>query len=105
MTPPRQRWTEAHIDRRSLERAVYRRTAPGLLELAGLRCAVRDLGLGGLRVEPAPGGRVWSLDQQVTGTVVLRTAARIAVEARIGRIDRAGLAFFPDGGRWPSAVE
>jgi hypothetical protein len=102
---PRQRWTEAHIDRRSIERAVYRRTAPALLELDGCRCAVRDLGLGGLRVEPAPGGRVWYLDQQVSGTVVLRTGEGIALEARIGRIDHAGLAFFPDGGLWPSAAE
>src|SRR5882724_4673056 len=105
MTPPRQRWTEAHIDRRSLPRAEYRRTAPALLELEGLRCAVRDLGLGGLRVEPAPGGRVWSLDQQVSATMVLRTGERVAVEARLGRIDRAGLAFFPDGNAWPSAVQ
>jgi PilZ domain-containing protein len=106
MTPPPGRWSATHhLDRRSLPRAEYRRTAPALLELDGLRCAVRDLGLGGLRVEPAPGGRVWSLDQQVTGTLVLRARERIAVEARIGRIDRAGLAFFPNGGRWPSAVE
>ena len=105
MTPPGERWTAAHLDRRSLGRAEYRRTAPALLELDGCRCAVRDLGLGGLRVEPAPGGRVWSVDQQVTGTVVLRTGERIAVEARIGRIDRAGLAFFPDGDQWPTAAE
>jgi hypothetical protein len=104
MTTPRERWTAAHLDRRQLERAEYRRTAPALLELEGCRCAVRDLGLGGLRVEPAPGGRVWRLDQPVSGTVVLRTGERIALEARIGRIDRAGLALFPDG-RWPSAVE
>jgi PilZ domain-containing protein len=106
MTPPLGRWTATlHLDRRSLPRAEYRRTAPALLELDGLRCAVRDLGLGGLRVEPAPGGRVWSLDQQVSGTMVLRTGERVAVEARIGRIDRAGLAFFPDGNGWPSAVQ
>ena len=37
--------------------------------------------------------------------MVLRARDRIAVEATIGRIDRAGLAFFPDGGRWPSAVD
>ena len=55
VTPPGERWTAAHLDRRSLERAEYRRTSPALLELDGLRCAVRDLGLGGLRVEPAPG--------------------------------------------------
>jgi PilZ domain len=101
MMPPTERWTAAHLDRRLLERAEYRRTSPGLLELDGLRCAVRDLGLGGLRVEPAPGSRVWSVNQQVSGTVVLRTGERIAVEARIGRIDRAGLALFPDG-LWPT---
>jgi hypothetical protein len=103
--PPRERWTTAHLDRRSFERAEYRRTAPGLLELDGCRCAVRDLGLGGLRVEPAPGGRVWRLDQQVTGTLVLRTGERIPLEARIGRIDHAGLAFFPDSDLWPTPAE
>jgi len=101
MTPPHERWTAAHLDRRALERAEYRRTAPALLELDGCRCAVRDLGLGGLRVEPAPGGRVWYLGQQVDGTVVMRTGDRIPVQAIIGRIDRAGLAFFPDG-LWPT---
>jgi PilZ domain-containing protein len=106
MTPPLGRWKATlHLDRRALPRAEYRRTAPALLELEGLRCAVRDLGLGGLRVEPAPGGRVWSLDQQVSATMVLRTGERVAVEARLGRIDRAGLAFFPDGNAWPSAVQ
>ena len=105
MTFSPERWTASyHLDRRSLARAEYRRTAPALLELDGLRCAVRDLGLGGLRIEPAPGSRVWSLDQQVGGTLVLRTGQQVTVEARIGRIDRAGLACFPDG-RWPSAVE
>jgi PilZ domain-containing protein len=104
MTPSRERWTAAHLDRRALERAEYRRTSPALLELDGLRCAVRDLGLGGLRVEPAPGSRAWSVDQQVSGTVVLRTGDRIALEARIGRIDRAGLALFPDG-QWPTGAD
>jgi hypothetical protein len=104
VTTSRERWTTAHLDRRLLERAEYRRTAPALLELDGCRCAVRDLGLGGLRVEPAPGGRVWSVDQQVAGTVVLRTGERILVEARIGRIDRAGLAFLPDG-LWPTEAD
>ena len=104
-TPFPGRWTASHhLDRRSLPRAEYRRTAPALLELAGLRCAVRDLGLGGFRVEPAPGGRVWSLDQRVSAILVLRTGERVAVDARIGRIDRAGLAFFPDGGGWPSPL-
>jgi hypothetical protein len=105
MTPPRERWTAAHLDRRSLPRAEYRRTSPALLELDGCRCAVRDLGLGGLRVEPAPGGRVWSVNQQVAGTVVLRTRERIAVEARIGRIDRAGLALFPASDLWPTGAD
>jgi len=106
MTPPPGRWIASHhLDRRELPRAEYRRTAPALLELEGVHCAVRDLGLGGFRVEPAPGGRVWAVGQQVSGTMVLRARDRIAVEATIGRIDRAGLAFFPDGGRWPSAVD
>jgi PilZ domain len=104
MRPTRERWTTAQLDRRSFARAEYRRTAPALLELDGCRCAVRDLGLGGLRVEPAPGGRVWSVGQQLTGTVVLRTGERIPLEARIGRIDRAGLAFFPDG-LWPTEAD
>ena len=40
-SPPPGRWTATHhLDRRALPRAEYRRTAPGLLELAGLRCAV-----------------------------------------------------------------
>jgi hypothetical protein len=106
MTYPNERWTAAqHLDRRTLERAEYRRTAPALLELEGFRCAVRDLGLGGLRIEPAPGGRVWRVEQQVTGTVVMRSGERVAIEAWIGRIDRAGLALFPDGTRWPTEAD
>jgi hypothetical protein len=105
-SPPPGRWAASHhLDRRSLPRAEYRRTAPALLELDGLRCAVRDLGQGGFRVEPAPGGRVWSVGQQVDATLVLRTGERVAMEARLGRIDRAGLAFFPDGHRWPSVTQ
>jgi hypothetical protein len=92
------------LDRRSLDRVEYRRTAPGLLELEGYRCAVRDLGAGGLRLEPAPAGRVWRLGDQVSGTLALRTGEQIAVSATIGRIDRAGLALFPNGGPWPSAA-
>jgi hypothetical protein len=100
------RWSASHhLDRRALPRAEYRRTAPALLELLGLRCAVRDLGHGGLRVEPAPGGRVWSVGQQVSATLVLRTGERVQIDAQIGRIDRAGLAFLPDGGRWPVAFQ
>jgi hypothetical protein len=98
------RWRTAQLDRRTMARVEYRRTAPGLLELDGCRCAVRDLGAGGLRIEPAPAGRVWQLDQRVSGTLMLRTAAPIALRGRIGRIDRAGLAVFPDG-PWPSAAE
>jgi hypothetical protein len=105
MTTPT-RWSATHhLDRRALPRAEYRRTAPALLELLGLRCAVRDLGPGGLRVEPAPGGRVWSVGQQVSAVMVLRSGERVEIDAHIGRIDRAGLAFFPDGGRWPTAFQ
>ena len=93
------------LDRRSLQRAEYRRTAPGLLEIEGCCCAVRDLGVGGLRIEPAPASRVWRVDQQVSGTLVLRGGERIALRARIGRVDRAGLALLPNGGGWPTAVD
>lgn len=95
------RWSEPRLDRRGSARAEYRRTAPGLLVLEGFRCAVRDLGPGGLRVEPAPAGRVWDLDQEVAGELYLRTGGRIALRGRILRIDRAGLAVVPDGGQWP----
>jgi hypothetical protein len=91
------------LDRRLLPRAEYRRTSPALLELEGFRCAVRDLGEGGLRVEPAPAGRVWLPDQEVAGIIVLRTGQRIDFGAVIGRVDRAGLALFPGDDRWPSA--
>jgi hypothetical protein len=99
------RWRLAQLDRRSIERAEYRRTAPGLLELDGCPCAVRDLGPDGLRIEPAPAGRVWRVDQQVTGTLVLRAGERIPLQARICRIDRAGLALVRDGTAWPTAAE
>ena len=100
------RWSEPRLDRRSMSRAEYRRTAPGLLVLEGFRCAVRDLGPGGLRVEPAPAGRVWDLDQLVAGELYLRTGGRVPVEGRIHRIDRAGMAVVPEGD-WPdqSAIE
>ena len=94
----------AQLDRRSVARVEYRRTAPALLELEGYRCAVRDLGPGGLRIEPAPAGRVWQVGQQVGGTLVLRAGVQIELRARIGRIDRAGLALFPDGVLWPAAA-
>jgi hypothetical protein len=99
------RWSEPRLDRRSSARAEYRRTAPGLLVLEGFRCAVRDLGPGGLRVEPAPAGRVWDLDQDVAGELYLRTGARVALRGRILRIDRAGLAVVPDGGEWPGTAD
>ena len=105
MTLPHERWRRDQLDRRSLERAEYRRTAPGLLELEGCRCAVRDLGLGGLRIEPAPAGRAWHLDQAVSGMLVLRTGERVAVQARIARVDRGGLALFAMGGPWPTAAQ
>lgn len=89
------------LDRRATPRAEYRRTAPALLELEGHRCAVRDLGVGGLRVEPAPAGRVWERDQPVIGTLYLRTAGQMTIHGRIGRIDRAGLAILP-ADSWPN---
>jgi hypothetical protein len=92
------------LDRRLLPRAEYRRTSPALLELEGFRCAVRDLGLGGLRVEPAPAGRVWLPDQDVVGTIVLRTGERVELGGVICRVDRAGLALFPGDHRWPTPV-
>jgi PilZ domain len=99
-----ERWNVARLDRRAVPRVEYRRTAPALLELEGYRCAVRDLGCGGLRVEPAPAGRVWEGNQQVAGTLQLRTGERFAIGARIGRVDRAGMALFPDGNGWPSST-
>jgi hypothetical protein len=95
------RWSEPQLDRRSYPRAEYRRTAPALLELEGYRCAVRDLAPGGLRVEPAPAGRVWETGERVTGILHLRTVGSLVIDAIIGRIDRAGLALVPDSGSWP----
>lgn len=92
----------SQLDRRTLPRVEYRRTAPARLDLEACRCAVRDLSSGGLRIEPAPAGRVWRIGDQVTGTLMLRAGEPIALCARIGRIDRAGLALFPDGDLWPS---
>jgi len=94
---------ERMLDRRATPRAEYRRTAPGLLELEGLRCAVRDLGTGGLRVEPAPAARAWEPDQPVSGTIQLRSGGRVAVRGRVRRIDGAGLAILAEG-EWPSAI-
>jgi hypothetical protein len=95
------RWSAPQLDRRSYPRAEYRRTAPALLELEGFRCAVRDLAPGGLRVEPAPAGRVWETGQRVRGVLHLHTAGRVMLDGMIGRIDRAGLAVVPDEGAWP----
>jgi hypothetical protein len=95
------RGRERLLDRRAAPRAEYRRTAPGLLELEGLRCAVRDLGPGGLRLEPAPAGRVWEPGQHIVGTLQLRSGGRVDISGRIRRIDRAGLAVYPEGG-WPA---
>jgi hypothetical protein len=72
-----------------------------LLELEGYRCAVRDLSPGGLRVEPAPAGRVWEYGERVTGVLHLRAGGWIPIDATIGRIDRAGLALVPDSDSWP----
>lgn len=101
------RWWSGDLDRRATPRAEYRRTAPALLEFHGLRCAVRDLGTGGLRIEPAPAGRVWTLDLEIAGEIHLRGSGRMLIVGRIARIDRAGLAVLPDGSLWPAeeAVE
>ncbi len=98
------RWSEPKLDRRAAARAEYRRTAPGLLILEGFHCAVRDLGPGGLRIEPAPAGRAWEWDQQVAGELILRSGGRYAVRGRIARIDRSGLAVVPESGEWPDAA-
>ena len=98
------RWSEPRLDRRSAPRAEYRRTGPGLLVLEGFRCAVRDVGPAGLRVEPAPAGRVWELDQAVAGELYLRTGGRVTVRGRILRIDRAGLAVVPETSDWPDSI-
>jgi hypothetical protein len=95
------RWSEPQLDRRTYPRAEYRRTAPALLELEGYRCAVRDLAPGGLRVEPAPAGRVWEFGERVTGMLHLRAGLPVLIGAAIGRIDRAGLALVPDSEAWP----
>jgi hypothetical protein len=95
------RWSEPQLDRRAYPRAEYRRTAPALLELEGYRCAVRDLAPGGLRVEPAPAGRVWELGERLTGVLHLRAGELIQIDATIGRIDRAGLALVPHSEAWP----
>lgn len=101
------RWWSGDLDRRAAPRAEYRRTPPALLEFAGLRCAVRDLGTGGLRVEPAPPGRVWTTDLEIVGEIHLRGSGRMLIAGRIARIDRAGLAVVPEGSLWPpeEAVE
>jgi hypothetical protein len=98
------RWSQPKLDRRLAPRAEYRRTAPGLLLIDGFRCAVRDLGPGGLRVEPAPAGRAWELEQHVSGELHLRTAGRLLVSGRIHRIDRAGLSIVPDADAWPDSA-
>ncbi len=95
------RWSEPQLDRRAYPRAEYRRTAPALLELEGYRCAVRDLAPDGLRVEPAPAGRVWELGERVTGVLHLRAGGQVLIGAAIGRIDGAGLALVPDSDAWP----
>ncbi len=95
------RWSEPQLDRRAYPRAEYRRPAPALLELEGCRCAVRDLAPGGLRLEPAPAGRVWEQGEHVSGLLHLRAGGLVRIVAMIGRIDRAGLALVPEGDDWP----
>jgi PilZ domain-containing protein len=95
-------WWSGGLDRRAARRAEYRRTGPALLEFEGLRCAVRDLGTGGLRIEPAPPGRVWTLGLMVEAEIQLRASGRLPISGRIMRIDRAGMAILPDGTAWPT---
>jgi hypothetical protein len=93
------------LDRRATPRAEYRRTAPALLEFDEYRCAVRDLGEGGLRIEPAPAGRVWTVGQPIRGELHLRSAGRIVVAGFIARIDRAGMAVVPaPNDPWPEPL-
>ena len=69
------------------------------------RCAVRDLGQGGLRIEPAPAGKVWVVGVHVSGVLLLRSAARIPMSGLLARMDRAGLAVVPtQHGPWPGAL-
>ncbi len=95
-------WRDPGLDRRTMPRAEYRRTAPGLLRIDELYCAVRDLGPGGLRIEPAPAARVWQPGQPVRGELRLRSGEPTAVMGLIGRVDRAGLAVLPVHGPWPT---
>jgi hypothetical protein len=95
-------WRSGGLDRRVIPRAEYRRTPPALLEFDGFRCAVRDIGIGGLRVEPAPPGKVWDLNLPVVGEIHLRATGRHPISGRIVRIDKSGLAVAPDGSAWPS---
>jgi hypothetical protein len=99
---PGSRRRHPDLDRRVTPRAEYRRTAPALLEFEGYRCAVRDLGDGGLRIEPAPAGRVWTVGQPIRGQLHLRSAGQMTIAGTIARIDRAGLAVIPAPGEpWP----
>jgi hypothetical protein len=102
---PGTRWDPSQPDRRRSPRAGYRRTPPARLDLAGQACAVRDVNANGLRVEPAPPGRVWYLGQPVSGVLYLRTSPPTPVAGTIYRIGQAGLVIVPDGsGAWPGAA-
>lgn len=99
------RWDPSQPDRRGSPRAGYRRTPPARLDLAGQACAVRDVNTNGLRIEPAPLGRVWFLGQAVSGVLYLRTSPPTPVAGRIYRIGHAGLVIVSDGsGAWPGAA-
>lgn len=99
------RWDPSQPDRRTGPRAEYRRTAPARLDVAGQACAVRDLSANGLRVEPAPPGRVWSPGQAVSGLLHLRTSPPMPIAGRILRLGHTGLVIVPDGsGAWPGTA-
>jgi hypothetical protein len=109
-TPPpdplaESRWDPSQLDRRASPRAEYRRTPPARLDVAGQACAVRDMNTNGLRVEPAPPGRVWFLGQAVSGLLYLRTIPPMPIAGRILRVGATGLVIVPDGsGAWPGAA-
>jgi hypothetical protein len=96
------RWRPGEFDRRHEPRAEYRRTAPGLLEINGVPCAVRDLGTGGLRVDPAPAARVWVLGEIVSGELRLRDGTPVPIRGRIARVRRSEFCIVPVDEVWPS---
>lgn len=99
------RWDPSQPDRRTHPRASYRRTPPARLDIGAQACAVRDVGPGGLRIEPVPPSQVWHPGQAVSGNLYLRTSPALRIAGRIVRLGLAGMAIVPDGtGAWPAAA-